>query len=159
MANSVELKTNELLTPIINSLGYTIYDIEYQKEGKDYYLRIVIDKEDGITIDDCEKVSNSINDVLDEADYIKEQYYLEVSSPGLERKLTKDWHLEKYIGYTVEAKLFTAVNKVKNIVGALKEFDESTITIELDTEEIKLDRKNISVIKTVYDFEKMEYKK
>lgn len=153
MPNNVEIKTNELLKPIINSLGYEIYDIEYQKEGKDYYLRIVIENEIGITIDDCEKVSNAINNILDEADYIKEQYYLEVSSPGLERKLTQNWHLEKYRGYKVEAKLFTAVNKSKKIIGELKNFDDVFITIETKNEEIKLDRKNISVIKTVYDFE------
>ena len=155
--SNIETKVETLLNPIITSLGYLIYDIEYAKEGKDYYLRIFIDKENGsIDIDDCERVNNAINDILDEANYIKDQYYLEVSSSGLERKLTRDWHFNKYIGSKVEAKLFKPINKQKVIVGVLKSFDSNNIILELsDADNIEIDRKNISIIKTLYDFNKI----
>lgn len=151
--SKIEDKVMELVSPVITSLGYEIYDLEYVKEGKNYYLRIFIDKEDGISIDDCELVNNSITDLLDEKDYIKEQYYLEISSSGLERRLRKDWHFEKYKGSKVEASLFKGVNKQKTIVGILKEFNEKTLTLEIETNDLlELDRTNISAIKTVYDF-------
>lgn len=80
MAN-IEEKVENLLKPTIEKIGYDLYDVEYAKEGKNFFLRILIDKQEGISIEDCEKVNNAINDLLDEADYIKEQYFLEVSSP------------------------------------------------------------------------------
>ena len=90
---NIESKVQELLNDIISNLGYDLYDVIYAKEGKDFYLRIIIDKQDGsIGIEDCEKVNNAINDILDEKDLIKEQYFLEVSSPGLERILRKEKH-------------------------------------------------------------------
>ena len=105
MAN-IEEKVEELVTKPINDLGYNVYDVTYTKEGKDNYLRIFIDSENGISLDDCEKVNNAITDMLDEANYIKEQYFLEISSPGIERVLRKDWQLKKYINSKVEVKLF-----------------------------------------------------
>ena len=86
-STSIETKVEELLKDIIENIGYELYDVRYEKEGKDYYLRIIIDKPEGIDINDCENVNNAINDMLDEADYIKDQYFLEVSSPGIERIL------------------------------------------------------------------------
>ena len=102
----IEEKVEQLVKYPIEKLGYSLYDVEYVKEGPEYYLRIYIDKESGIDLNDCEKVSNEINEILDKADYIKEQYYLEVSSPGIERKLRKDKHLEQNISKNVEIKLF-----------------------------------------------------
>ena len=93
MAN-IEQKVETLLKPKVEELGYRLYDVEYAKEGKNYFLRVFIDKKDGIDIDDCEKVNDGIMDLLDEADYIKEPYFLEVSSPGVERILRKEKHLE-----------------------------------------------------------------
>ena len=93
----IEERVEELIKDKIENIGYTLYDVEYAKEGPNYYLRIFIDSEKGIDLDDCEKVSNEINEKLDEADYIKEQYFLEVSSPGIERILRKDRHLEQNI--------------------------------------------------------------
>lgn len=87
--SSIESKVENLLEKVITDLGYDLYDVKYEKEGKDYYLRIIIDKPEGIDINDCEKVNNAINDVLDEADYIKEQYFLEVSSPRFRKKFKK----------------------------------------------------------------------
>ena len=103
---SIEEKVENLIEKDITALGYSLYDVEYVKEGKEYYLRIYIDSTNGISLDDCEKVNNAITDKLDEADYIKEQYYLEVSSCGLEQILKKDKHLEKALGKEVEVKLY-----------------------------------------------------
>ncbi len=148
----IEEKVEDLLQPIINNLGYDLYDVEYVKEGKDYYLRIFIDKPEGIDLNDCEKVNNAITDILDEEDYIKEQYFLEVSSPGIERKLTKEKHLQSNIGSLVEISTFKPVNGQKQIIGKLKQFDNEKIIIE-DIEEIKILRKDISQIKTKYNWE------
>ena len=149
----LEKKVEALLKPIIEEKGYELYDVIYEKEAKDYYLRIFIDKKDGISIDDCEIVSNSISDILDEKDLIKEQYFLEVSSAGVERVLRSDEHLKKYLGQEVEVKLFTTVEKSKEHIGVLKDFDEKEITISKENSELKLERKNISVIKTVFKWE------
>jgi len=146
----IEERVEELIKEKIENIGYSLYDVEYAKEGPNYYLRIFIDNEKGIDLEDCEKVSNEINEKLDEADYIKEQYFLEVSSPGIERVLRKDRHLEQNIGQQVEVKLFKKdENGNKNYIGELKEFDEQSITID----EIKIDRKNIAQMKTVYNWE------
>ena len=146
---SIEEKVTKLVEPIIENLGYELYDVEYAKEGQNYYLRIFIDSPKGIDLNDCEKVSNEINKLLDQADYIKEQYFLEVSSPGVERILRKDSHLAQNIGKQVEAKLYKKdENGNKNYIGELKAFDNDTITID----EFKFDRKNIAQLKTVFDW-------
>lgn len=147
---SIEEKVEKLLETTINNLGYELYDVEYAKEGKDYFLRIFIDKENGIDLNDCEKVNDGINDLLDQADYIKEQYFLEVSSPGIERILRKDKHLEANIGTLVETKLFKIIEKQKTIQGILKSFDKEKIIIATEEKDIEISRKDISVIKTVY---------
>ena len=148
----IEEKVEELIKYKIENIGYSLYDVEYAKEGPNYYLRIYIDSPKGINLNDCEKVSNEINEVLDEADYIKEQYYLEVSSPGIERILRKDNHLEQNIGNQIEVKLFKKDEKGnKSYIGELKAFDANMVIIET-TEEIKIERKNIAQIKTVYNW-------
>ena len=149
---SIEEKVTKLVEPIIENLGYELYDVEYAKEGKNYFLRIFIDNEKGIDLNDCEKVSNEINEILDKADYIKEQYYLEVSSPGIERKLRKDKHLEQNISKNVEIKLFKKDNNgKKEYTGKLKAFNQEEIIIETD-KEITIERKNIAQIKTIYEW-------
>lgn len=149
MAN-IEEKVEMLLKEKIEKIGYEIYDIEYAKEGKDYFLRIFIDRPEGIDLEDCEKVNNEINDLLDEADYIKEQYFLEVSSPGIERILRKDKHLEQNIGKEILVKLFkkNEQNK-KEVQGILEAFDSENIILD---NQIKIARKDISQIKTIYNW-------
>ena len=148
----IEEKVEQLVKDPIEKLGYNLYDVEYVKEGPEYYLRIYIDKESGIDLNDCEKVSNEINEILDKADYIKEQYYLEVSSPGIERKLRKDKHLEQNISKNVEIKLFKKDNNgKKEYTGKLKAFNQEEIIIETD-KEIAIERKNIAQIKTIYEW-------
>ncbi len=152
MAKNIEEKVEQLIEKTINELGYELYDVEYAKEGKDYFLRIFIDKNEGIDLNDCEKVNDAVNPILDAADYIKEQYFLEISSPGIERTLRKDKHLKQNIGEKVEIKLFKPINKQKNIIGILKDYNAEQIEIETSEEGCKIDRKNISVIKTVYEW-------
>ena len=148
----IEEKVEQLVKDPIENIGYSLYDVEYVKEGPEYYLRIYIDKESGIDLNDCEKVSNEINEILDKADYIKEQYYLEVSSPGIERKLRKDKHLEQNISKNVEIKLFKKDNNgKKEYTGKLKAFNQEEIIIETD-KEIAIERKNIAQIKTIYEW-------
>ena len=146
MAN-IEEKVEKLLKPIIEENGYELYDVEYAKEGKNYFLRIYIDKPDGIDLKDCEKVNDLINEPLDKADYIKEQYFLEVSSPGIEKNLRKEKHLEQNIGNEVYIKLFQKnQDGKKEYQGILKEFDSEYIILD----DLKIERKNISQIKTIY---------
>lgn len=151
---SIEEKVQKLVEPIIKNIGYELYDVEYAKEGKNYFLRIFIDNEKGIDLNDCEKVNDAITDILDEKNYIKEQYFLEVSSPGIERVLRKDKHLKQNIGKEISIKLFKKdENGKKEYAGKLKEFDDFKIIIEQDENEIQVERKNISQIKTVYNWE------
>ncbi len=146
----IEERVEKLLKAKIESIGYDLYDVEYSKEGKNYFLRIFIDKPEGIDLQDCEKVNDEINDLLDEADYIKDQYFLEVSSPGIERVLKKDRHLKQNIGEEVSVKLFRKdENGSKEYQGILKEFNEDSIILENDT---KIERKNIAQMKTVYNW-------
>lgn len=156
MAN-IEEKVEKLIKKKIEDIGYELYDVLYLKEGKNYILRIVIDNEKGISLEDCEKVNNEITDILDEADYIKDQYFLEVSSPGIERLLRKDWQLNKYIGSKVEVNLFKKdENGFKEYAGILKQVDEDCLTIEQDKKYYKILRKDISQVKTIYEEGEME---
>ena len=152
MAN-IEEKVETLVKPIIEDLGYELYDVEYAKEGKNYLLRVFIDKKDGIDIDDCEKVNDGIMDLLDEADYIKEQYFLEVSSPGIERVLRKDEHLQESIGLEVGIKLFKPEDKIKQLEGILDGFNDDEIILLINGEKRIVPRKNISLIKTKYNWD------
>ena len=136
--SKIEEKVEELVTKPINELGYRVYDVMYVKEGKDNYLRIFIDNDTGISLDDCEKVNNAITDMLDEADYIKDQYFLEISSSGVERHIRK---------------LFKPLNKQKELEGNLKQFDEKTITLIINEEEITIERSNISSMKRAFKWE------
>ena len=146
MAN-IEEKVEKLLKPVIEENGYDLYDVEYAKERKNYFLRIYIDKPEGIDLKDCEKVNDLINELLDTADYIKEQYFLEISSPGIERNLRKEKHLEQNIGNEIYIKLFQKdENGKKEYEGILKDFDNENIT----KKKKKIERKNIAQIKTVY---------
>ena len=150
--SKIEEKIEQLLADIIYNLGYDLYDTEYVKEGKDYFLRIYIDKDGGIDLNDCEKVNNAISDILDTADYINESYFLEVSSPGIERIIRKDKHFKDNIGNKIQLKLYKPIYGKKEIEGLLKDFNEEFIEIEIDGNLEKIDKKLISVIKTVFDW-------
>lgn len=142
---SIVSKVTELAAPVVREEGLDLWDVEFKKEGPDYFLRIFIDKDGGVGIDDCERVSRKLDTLLDEADPIEQSYILEVSSAGLVRELKTDAHLEKFSGYTVEARLFKTVDGVKRIGGKLVSFDSEKIVLETD-KITELDRKNISKI-------------
>lgn len=159
----IEEKIENLIKSTIENIGYKLYDVQYVKEGQNYFLRVFIEKEDAsVDLNDCEKVNDAINDLLDTADYIKDQYFLEVSSTGLERVLRRDKHLIDNIGNEVKVNLFTSIEiesnkknkKIKELQGILKGVDENNITLKINNNEIlKIERRNISLIKTVFDWE------
>ena len=147
-----EEKTEKLLAPIAEANGVEIYDVEYVKEGSEYYLRAYIDKPEGVDILDCEKVSRALSDILDKEDFIPDAYILEVSSPGLGRTLKKDKHLQKSIGEEVEIRLFKAIDKCKEFVGILDGFDAESITISEGETKRTFTRSEIALIRLTFDF-------
>ena len=124
---SIEKKVKEIIEPIITDLKYTIYDVIYEKEGKENYLRIFIDNKKGISLNDCETVNNAITDILDEKDIIKSAYMLEVSSPGIERRIRTEEHLKDNLNKKVQVNTFKAIEKQKSLEGLLKKFDDKKI--------------------------------
>jgi len=147
-----ESRTEGLLMPILESLGFEMVDVEFVKEGSDYYLRAYIDKEGGITIDDCETVSRRLEAELDREDFIPEAYILEVSSPGLGRTLKKDRDFVREKGKDVDIKLFKAVDGSKEYTGALEGFDDTSVTIVTDGVLKSFERTNIAKISLTLDF-------
>lgn len=148
-----EKKTVSLITPIIDANGFELVDVEFVKEGSDYYLRAYIDKPGGIMINDCELVSRALSDLLDEADFVEESYILEISSPGLTRPFKKDKDFERNIGNEVEINLFKPVNHQKSLCGTLLSFDQANIKIlDEDDNELLIERKNISLIRQAIEF-------
>lgn len=148
-----ENKTEELLEPVIKEHNYDLYDVEYIKEGSNWYLRVYIDKEGGVNIDDCEIVSRFLSEELDEYDFIADSYILEVSSPGLGRKLTKDRHFEKSIGEEIEIKLYNAIDNMKEWTGTLLAYDKDDISIELEDQSKKnIPRSSIASVRLSFDF-------
>ena len=156
---SIAERVEALVEPCITELGYRIWDVEYVKEGAEWYLRITLDSDDGIDIDDCEKVSRAINPIIDEADPIEDFYYLEVSSPGLERVLRKPEHFEASLGLEVEIRLFAPdENKKKSYTGILSAYDEETLTVDMDETSHKIPMNKISKVQTVFDFSSLNMK-
>jgi len=150
---NIEEKVEKLIINNVINLGYELYDVEYVKEGKDHFLRIYIDSGGVINLEDCEKVSNEITELLDAKDYISEQYFLEVSSPGIERILRTEKHLKDNIGNMISIKLFTPIEKQKQYIGKLAEFDNNILAIEIEKEKLEIERKNISQIKLWHNWE------
>ncbi len=143
----------DIVGPVISGLDYDLWDVEYVKEGADYYLRITIDREEGITIDDCETVHRAIDPLLDEADPIEGAYHLEVSSPGIERELKYDWHYEQFIGATVEAKLFAPLNGRKSVCGSLVSHTPDELVILEGDAEVRLPCDKVAKVRTVFNFD------
>lgn len=148
-----ELKTEQLLMPIMEEYNFELVDVEYVKEVGNWYLRVYIDKEGGISVDDCEIVSRRMNDLLDEHDYIPDAYIFEVSSPGLGRQLKKDKDFTRSLGEEVEIKLYKAIDKQKEFSGWLKDFNKEVLVIELENGKImELERTNIAIVKLAVHF-------
>ncbi len=147
-----ESRTEQLLAPIAEKNGVEIYDVEYVKEGSDWYLRAYIDKPEGVTIGDCENVSRALSDALDVEDYIADAYILEVSSPGLGRTLKKERHLEKSLGKKIEIKTYKPIDKQKEFSGILKAYDAETVTVEEEGKERVFQRSQTALIRLALDF-------
>jgi ribosome maturation factor RimP len=145
-------RTERLVTPIIDENNFELVDVEYVKEGSNWYLRVYADKEGGINIDDCVLISRALEVKLDEEDFIKDPYILEVSSPGLGRQLKKDKDFKRSLGESVECKLFTAIEGSKEWEGTLVDFDEQNVTIEVDGRKINMPRKSIASVRLAIDF-------
>ena len=152
MSKKVTEVVEELALPILEELQLELVEVEYVKEGKSWFLRVYIDKETGVDIDDCGNVSEKLSEKLDEVDPIPQNYFLEVSSPGAERPLKKEKDFKRSLGKSVECKLYKAINKQKEFEGILKDFTEDTVTIETEGNELVLDRKDIAMIRLAIDF-------
>ena len=150
MKKSIKDTVREAITPTVEELGYSIWDITYSKIGADYHLEITIDSEDGIGIDDCERVHRAIDPILDECDPIEGFYYLDVSSPGIERELKTEYHIEASVGERVEAKLFAARDGKKSVFGVLQGLVGGEVVIDEDGTEVSIPRADISKLTTLY---------
>ncbi len=148
-----EARTEELMTPILERMQFELVDVEYVKEGATWYLRAYIDKEGGITVNDCEAVAREMNDILDREDYIEDSYVFEVSSPGLGRPLKKEKDYVRSMGKELEIRTYRAIDKKKEFYGILTSYDEKTVTIETeDGSELTLEKADIALIRLAFDF-------
>ena len=149
----IEARTEELVMPLITKHQFELVDVEFVKEGSNRYLRLYIDKEGGITVNDCEAISRPFSDMLDVEDYIEESYILEVSSPGLGRPLKKDKDFKRHLGDEVEIRLFRPVDRRKEWEGILTAYDDHTVTIETEEGEEKVfERASLALIRLALDF-------
>ena len=150
-SESYEAKTEQLIQPLIDANNFELVDVEFVKEGRDWYLRVYIDKDGGITVDDCELISRAFNEILDREDYISEQYIFEVSSPGLMRPLKKEKDYKRSVGKLIDIKLYKPVDKCKEFTGVLDSYDKDTVTIKMDDDTQKtFDRSNLAMIRLAF---------
>ena len=153
MKKSIESTIEELVQPIIDANNFELVDVEYVKEAGEYYLRIFVDKEDGISLNECEVVSRALSEILDVKDPIKDNYYLEVSSPGLDRPLKKDKDFVRYQGRDVEIKLYKPINGSKQFEGELVGLtDDKNIKVIIDNEEVEFNKKDVALIRLAIKF-------
>lgn len=152
-ANGYEAKTEQMILPILERMQFELVDVEYVKEGGTWYLRAYIDKEGGITVNDCEAVAREMNELLDAEDFISESYIFEVSSPGLGRPLKKEKDYIRNMGKEVEIRTYRAINRSKEFYGILKEYDKNSVTIVDENEEIQTFQKSeIALIRQAVRF-------
>ena len=142
----------KLALDICERHGVYIYNTEYKKEGSEYFLRLFIDKDGGVTIEDCENVSREISPLLDDLTFIKEAYIFEVSSPGIDRALTRDWHFEKVMGEEIEIKLFAPLDGKKEISGALTDYSDGVITVSENDKEITIEKSKAASVRLAFKF-------
>ena len=150
MANIAE-KVTELILPTVEELGFNLWDVRFVKEGADWFLRVFIDSENGISIDDCVEVSRAIDPIIDEADPIDKSYCLEVCSPGIERELIKPEHFAAKLGEKVKVKLYRAIDDQKEFIGILSRYD-GDVVIDADGKEHKFAKADVASVKLA-DFE------
>ena len=149
---SIVIKVTPIAQKIAEELGYIVWDIDYVKEGTEWFLRIDIDKEDGgVGIEDCEKFSRAIDPVLDEENPIEDAYTLQISSPGVEREIKNDFHLERCIGETVQVRLYAPLNGFKEYVGELLSYNDETVVLDVE-ETVEIPRKSIGKMNIYFEF-------
>ncbi|EDR97848.1 hypothetical protein ANACAC_01471 [Anaerostipes caccae L1-92] len=148
----IEQKTEELVTPIIDENHFELVDVEYVKEGANWYLRIYADKDGGISIDDCVLISRALEAKLDADDFIKDAYILEVSSPGLGRPLKKEKDYQRSIGQSVDIKLYKAIDKQKEFTGILKEYSKERIILSIGGTDQEFETKSVASARLSLDF-------
>ncbi len=142
----------DLAKPIVDRYSFELVEVEYKKEGNDWYLRLYIDKDGGIAIDDCQKVSEEMSDILDEVDPIEHAYIFEVSSPGIDRPLKTEWDYKKNHNKLVEVKLFSPMDGKKLIEGILTSYTEDTVELEQEQNRLTISKKDIAIIRPVIKF-------
>ena len=148
-----ETRTEELITPILDRMNFELVDVEYVKEGGTWYLRAYIDKEGGITVNDCEAVAREMNEILDREDFVEDSYVFEVSSPGLGRPLKIEKDYIRSMGKEVEIRTYRAINREKEFYGILSAYDENTVTIKTeDGTEMTIEKSDIALIRLAFDF-------
>ena len=148
-----ETRTEELIPPILDRMNFELVDVEYVKEGGTWYLRAYIDKEGGITVNDCEAVAREMNEILDREDFVEDSYVFEVSSPGLGRPLKKEKDYIRSMGKEVEIRTYRAINREKEFYGILSAYDENTVTIKTEDEtEMTFEKSDIALIRLAFDF-------
>lgn len=148
-----ETRTEELITPILDRMNFELVDVEYVKEGGTWYLIAYIDKEGGITVNDCEAVAREMNEILDREDFVEDSYVFEVSSPGLGRPLKKEKDYIRSMGKEVEIRTYRAINREKEFYGILSAYDENTVTIKTeDGTEMTFEKSDIALIRLAFDF-------
>lgn len=151
-----EQEFEKIVLPIVEELGYTLYDVLYVKEGADWYLRLFIDSENGIDLDDCEKVSNIVSEKLDEVDPIETPYMLEISSCGLERHLRNVKHYEAAVGKKIEIRFFKTFEKNKSLTGILENVEDNSVKLKTEEKVYDINIDNISSAKILYNWEENE---
>ena len=147
-----EQKTEALVLPIIEANNFELVDVEYVKEAGNWYLRVYVDKEGGIAVDDCEVVSRALSDKLDVDDFIEDSYILEVSSPGLGRPLKKEKDYIRSIGKEVDIHLYKSIEKQKEFTGVLKSYTKEELVLQIEDTDMVFDRTNIALIRLSFDF-------
>ena len=147
-----EQKAEAMAQPIIDQFGFELVDVEYVKEAGNWYLRFYIDKEGGITVDDCEAVSRAFSDKLDENDFIEDSYIMEISSPGLDRPLKKEKDFARSMGRLVEVRTYRPIDKQKEFCGVLDAYDENSVTINEDGVLRTFEKKDIALIRLAIEF-------
>lgn len=153
MAKNIAKSVFEVIEPVAKEMNLDIWDVRFEKEGHNWFLRIFIDKDNGVNINDCEKFSEKIDHIIDEIDPIDCSYFLEVSSPGVNRELVKDWHITKYINQKININFIRPIyNGLKNIIATLIGFDNNIITVLLDDGyKLSFDRKEVASLKLYFD--------
>ena len=149
---TVELVT-QIARPLADEMGLTLWDVRFEKEGASWYLRLYIDKPEGVNIENCENFSRAVDKLLDTVDPIEQSYYLEVGSPGIERELVHDWHFEAYLGELVSVKLFKPIDGQKDIIGRLIKYNDGVITVKTETAEHELPVSDTAFVRLYFNFD------